>query len=273
MAVDDEQTGLSVGRTRPALAVKSADHKRCRLAFSASLLHNPAMTPLDLKPVALALVALAVSPAAAMTATSSNIPSPPSAGSSRDITVQRGQSLTRIARDYHVPMNAIIAANHLRPPYRLLIGEHLTIPVAPADRLQDIAPEMRSASPSMALAPVAPGAAGSPRRSKGASPGLIPRPDSPAPSGAAGLTPIAPPAAATLRPSSTTTRASLSTSPRRLPTGESKPRAEAAEREQQGGPVRRTSTASPLSTHSRPPWMMMTSALMAIGAGLWIVLR
>ncbi len=44
------------------------------------------------------------------------------------ITVQRGQTLSGIARDYHVPMQALAEANHLSPPYRILIGHALIIP-------------------------------------------------------------------------------------------------------------------------------------------------
>jgi LysM repeat protein len=46
----------------------------------------------------------------------------------RYIVVQRGQSLGRIAETYHVPQQAIIAANQLAPPYRLKAGARLAIP-------------------------------------------------------------------------------------------------------------------------------------------------
>jgi LysM repeat protein len=48
----------------------------------------------------------------------------------RFIVVQRGQSLGRIAELYQVPKQAIIAANHLAPPYRLTAGMRLAIPGA-----------------------------------------------------------------------------------------------------------------------------------------------
>ena len=44
------------------------------------------------------------------------------------ITVQRGQTLSGIARDYHVPMQVLAEANHLSPPYRILVGHALIIP-------------------------------------------------------------------------------------------------------------------------------------------------
>jgi murein DD-endopeptidase MepM/ murein hydrolase activator NlpD len=46
----------------------------------------------------------------------------------RRIVVRRGQSLGGIARDYHVPARAIIAANHLTPPYKVEAGQRLLIP-------------------------------------------------------------------------------------------------------------------------------------------------
>jgi len=48
----------------------------------------------------------------------------------RQITVQRGQSLNGVARDYHVKPAAIVAANHLSPPYELKTGAKLVIPDA-----------------------------------------------------------------------------------------------------------------------------------------------
>jgi murein DD-endopeptidase MepM/ murein hydrolase activator NlpD len=62
-------------------------------------------------------------------------PSSPQAG--RQIVVRRGQSVGGLARDYHVSKRALIAANHLEPPYKIEIGQHLTIPgpgAAPAVR-------------------------------------------------------------------------------------------------------------------------------------------
>lgn len=44
-------------------------------------------------------------------------------------TVQRGDTLFRIAQQYGVTVDAIIAANELTNPDRLLVGEELIIPV------------------------------------------------------------------------------------------------------------------------------------------------
>jgi len=46
----------------------------------------------------------------------------------RHIVVRPGQSLSRIAAEYHVSEHAIIAANHLHPPYTIEIGQRLLIP-------------------------------------------------------------------------------------------------------------------------------------------------
>jgi LysM repeat protein len=70
------------------------------------------------------------------TATSSADSEPKAAkGPGRTITVKAGQSLGGIAKTYHVSKQALIAANHLHPPYELTIGARLIVPastVAPA---------------------------------------------------------------------------------------------------------------------------------------------
>jgi LysM repeat protein len=53
-------------------------------------------------------------------------------GETRYIVIRAGQSLGRIAEAYHVPKQAIIAANHLTPPYSLKAGARLAIPLAAA---------------------------------------------------------------------------------------------------------------------------------------------
>ena len=44
------------------------------------------------------------------------------------VIVQRGQTLSGIAHAYRVPMSVVADANHLSPPYRILIGQALIIP-------------------------------------------------------------------------------------------------------------------------------------------------
>src|SRR5206468_8173412 len=44
------------------------------------------------------------------------------------VKVRSGQTLSGIARDYHVPMRIIADANHLLPPYRIEVGRTLIIP-------------------------------------------------------------------------------------------------------------------------------------------------
>jgi LysM repeat protein len=55
-----------------------------------------------------------------------------SGSETRYIVVRPGQSLGRVAQAYHVPKQAIIAANHLMPPYSLKAGTRLAIPLAAA---------------------------------------------------------------------------------------------------------------------------------------------
>jgi murein DD-endopeptidase MepM/ murein hydrolase activator NlpD len=44
------------------------------------------------------------------------------------LTVQPGQTLYALARQVHVPMRVLIEANQLQPPYKLKIGQVLTVP-------------------------------------------------------------------------------------------------------------------------------------------------
>jgi murein DD-endopeptidase MepM/ murein hydrolase activator NlpD len=55
---------------------------------------------------------------------------PPRSGPGRRIVVERGQSVSILARDYHVSQRAIIEANRLPPPYKIEIGQQLVIPGA-----------------------------------------------------------------------------------------------------------------------------------------------
>jgi LysM repeat protein len=54
---------------------------------------------------------------------------PPAAAKPIYVVVARGQSLDRIAQTYRVPKDDIIAANQLKPPYRLKPGTVLAIPI------------------------------------------------------------------------------------------------------------------------------------------------
>src|SRR5579863_8271218 len=53
---------------------------------------------------------------------------PAGAAAPAEITVRRGQSLYGIARAYSVSPGALIAANHLRPPYHVEAGWTLVLP-------------------------------------------------------------------------------------------------------------------------------------------------
>src|SRR5437763_7260099 len=68
----------------------------------------------------------------------------------RQITVQRGQSVGSLAGEYHVSKQAIIAANHIEAPYKIKIGSRLVIPGAAAPAVQQaMAPPSASATPDM----------------------------------------------------------------------------------------------------------------------------
>ena len=68
------------------------------------------------------------------------------------MVVERGQSLDRIAQMFHVAKDDIIAANQLKPPYRVKPGTVLAIPVlAP----QAIAPATTRPEPETPLRAVA----------------------------------------------------------------------------------------------------------------------
>jgi len=102
----------------------------------------------------------------------------------RQVTVERGQSLGKLAVQYHVSRQAIIAANHLEAPeYKIKIGSRLTIPGAAAPLQQQ----------AMAVPPPA----------AGPSPDVIPLDDPPASHTSAAPPrpePVPPPRAAALPP-------------------------------------------------------------------------
>jgi LysM repeat protein len=97
------------------------------------------MTPMQrttLQATVAALLAILAAGCAAETATDSTAPIDTVAAPSsiaaqqapKHIVVRAGQSVSRIAAEYGVPRHAIIAANHLEPPYKLKIGQPLMIP-------------------------------------------------------------------------------------------------------------------------------------------------
>jgi len=56
--------------------------------------------------------------------------SPAATPEAQRIVVEPGQSVSRLAAKYGVPRRAIIAANNLTPPYKIKIGQSLSIPGA-----------------------------------------------------------------------------------------------------------------------------------------------
>ena len=67
-----------------------------------------------------------------------SMPHPPAAmpRETRQVTVQRGMSVGSLAGEYHVSKQAIIAANHLEPPYKIKLGFRLIIPGSAASSVQ-----------------------------------------------------------------------------------------------------------------------------------------
>ena len=63
-------------------------------------------------------------------------PPPLAAPKARRIVVRPGQSLGRIAQEYRVPQRSIIAANNLKPPYKVEAGQMLLIPGQAAPPVQ-----------------------------------------------------------------------------------------------------------------------------------------
>ncbi|MGC2412907.1 MAG: LysM domain-containing protein, partial [Stellaceae bacterium] len=78
----------------------------------------------------------------------------PTAGG-QSIVVQHGQSVSIIAHTYHVSERAIIAANHLTPPFKIAAGQHLLIPGGAQ-------PPMQAAMPPPMQPPMAPMAVAAP---------------------------------------------------------------------------------------------------------------
>jgi murein DD-endopeptidase MepM/ murein hydrolase activator NlpD len=64
----------------------------------------------------------------------------------RRVVVEHGQSLSILAHAYHVPTQAIIAANHLTPPYKIAAGQQLVIPGA-AEAARPMSPPPAAPSP------------------------------------------------------------------------------------------------------------------------------
>ncbi len=74
---------------------------------------------------------------------------PPPRTDAQRIVVRPGQSLGGIAHAYHVSARAIIAANHLTPPYKIQTGQPLVIPGTAGAPMQ---PALAAASPAAPIA-------------------------------------------------------------------------------------------------------------------------
>jgi murein DD-endopeptidase MepM/ murein hydrolase activator NlpD len=134
-------------------------------------------------------------PEPAEAAPPSSLPGPPA----RRVVVRPGQSLSRIAREYRVSERVIIAANRLKPPYKIETGQHLLIPGAAAPPVR-----MATAAPPLVPPPSAP--AGHPP------PEIIPL-DGPAPPRAIAFPQQAPPPKPPAQPSAEEARAEAHRAP------------------------------------------------------------
>jgi LysM repeat protein len=77
---------------------------------------------------------------------------PPAATKQIYVVVERGQSLDQIAQTYRVGKDDIIAANQLKPPYRLKLGTVLAIPVAVTETVEPAALRSTPDTPPRAVA-------------------------------------------------------------------------------------------------------------------------
>jgi murein DD-endopeptidase MepM/ murein hydrolase activator NlpD len=75
----------------------------------------------------------------------------------RQITIERGQTLSGIAYTYHVAMSELAEVNHLAPPYRILAGGTLLIPMARATPPEEATPTATAGpAPPVAIAALPP---------------------------------------------------------------------------------------------------------------------
>jgi murein DD-endopeptidase MepM/ murein hydrolase activator NlpD len=162
------------------------------------------------QPVYTAPVAPLPAPASAPTHPAPSETAPPP----QRVVIEHGETLYAIARRYEVPVRAIIDANHLEPPYRLVAGQSLILPQP--DSTQPASPSIASAPPLVQPPPErpvsptvsqAPGAHG-----ESAQPSTPPAPQQPA---------SLPPAASALPPVPAAPAPSTSAAPTQPPPSES----------------------------------------------------
>jgi murein DD-endopeptidase MepM/ murein hydrolase activator NlpD len=79
------------------------------------------------------------------------MPAPP-----LQVVVKRGQTLDGYAYTYHLPRSAIIAANGLRPPYKLEAGQRLIIPNSRGSVQQAMIPPSAPGAPPWSPSPMPP---------------------------------------------------------------------------------------------------------------------
>jgi murein DD-endopeptidase MepM/ murein hydrolase activator NlpD len=109
---------------------------------------------------------------------------PEAAPQTRRIVVRPGQSLSRIAHEYRVPQRTIIAANRLKPPYKIEAGQRLLIPGGAMPPIATAAVAPVAAAPLPAAAPP-PATAPPVAQASRPPPGVIPLDGPPPPKAAA----------------------------------------------------------------------------------------
>jgi len=176
---------------------------------------------------------------------------------SEQITVKPGQSLRSIAHDHRVPERAIIAANHLKPPYKVVAGSQLVIPATAAAA----APSVQTASVPRVVPPTAlpPPVAASSR-----TPDVIPLDGPPPARPAVGPPParpiVAPPSAASAPPPP-----AVSAPP--APRGEPAATVAADVARESGSPPPKPAAESGAVHGGRYPWPVQGRVLATYGSG------
>lgn len=80
------------------------------------------------RPPTLMIVGSGPSGSASRTAAATTRPSTPMPASLQTIEVQKGDTLYGLSRRHNVPLQGLIAANSLQPPYLLRVGQKLAVP-------------------------------------------------------------------------------------------------------------------------------------------------
>jgi len=94
---------------------------------------EPSPTPITVGPVIVPATqapptVAPAAPTATTAAASSNTPAPSSSSGRRTYTVQRGDTLSKIARQFGTTVDAIVRANNIKDRNKIYVGQKLIIP-------------------------------------------------------------------------------------------------------------------------------------------------